>query len=207
VEIGPFKIGPFNVGPLEIGLLENSIMDRRHLLQAGGASFAMAAAAPLSLFDSRKARAEGMPFKVLSPDEVRTIEALSDALVPGARDAGVSHYIDHELASPSPRLLLRFAQLRGPMAPYYRGALAAFAASMTAQGNSAFSSLTPDAQHNVIEAVRTGTIKPWDAGAVAAPIFYGMMRNDGVDVVYGSAEGFKNLDIPYMPHIMPKTTW
>jgi Gluconate 2-dehydrogenase subunit 3 len=180
-------------------------MDRRYLLQAAGASLAMTAAAPLSLF--REARAEGLPFKVLSPDEVATIEALSDALVPGARDAGVSHYIDHELASSSPRLLLRFAQLRGPMAPYYHGALAAFAASMTAQGNGAFASLSPDAQHTVIEALRTGTIKPWETGTVAAPIFYGMMRNDGVDVVYGSAEGFKNLDIPYMPHIMPKTTW
>jgi hypothetical protein len=181
-------------------------MDRRYLLQAGGASLAMTAAAPLSLFDPREARAQGIPFKVLSPEEVTTIEALSDALVPGARDAGVSHYIDHELASPSPRLLLRFAQLRGPMAPYYHGALAAFAASMTAQGNGAFSSLSPEAQHTVIEALRTGTIKPWD-GTVAPPVFYGMMRNDGVDVVYGSVEGFKNLDIPYMPHIMPKTTW
>jgi hypothetical protein len=182
-------------------------MDRRHLLQAGGASLAMTAAAPLSLFNPREARARDLPFKVLSYDEVKTIEALCDALVPGARDAGVAHYIDHELASPAPRLLLRFAQLRGPLVPHYHGALAAFAASMTAQGNGAFASLLPDAQHGVIEALRTGTIKPWDAGAVAAPIFYGMMRNDGVDVVYGSAEGFKNLDIPYMPHIMPQTTW
>jgi hypothetical protein len=182
-------------------------MDRRSLLKVGGASLAMTAAAPLSLFDPRVARAKGAPFNVLSPDEVTTIEALSDALVPGASDAGVSHYIDHELASPSPRLLLRFAQLRGPMAPYYHAALAAFAASMTAQGNGAFSSLSPDAQRTVIEALRTGTIKPWNAGVVAAPVFYGMMRNDGVDVVYGSVEGFKNLDIPYMPHIMPKTTW
>jgi hypothetical protein len=182
-------------------------VNRRDLLQAGGVSIAIAVAAPLTLFDPREARATSMPFKVLSSDEVATIEALSDALVPGARDAGVSHYIDHELASPSPRLLLRFAQLRGPMAPYYHGALAAFAASMTAQGNGAFASLSPTAQHTVIEALRTGTIKPWDESAVAAPVFYGMMRNDGVDVVYGSAEGFKNLDIPYMPHIMPKTTW
>jgi hypothetical protein len=183
-------------------------MDRRHLLQAGGASLAMAAATPLALFNPREARAQGMTFKVLSPDEVTTIETVSDALVPGARDAGVSHYIDHELASSSPRLMLRFAQLRGPMAPYYHGALAAFAASMTAQGNGAFASLSPDAQHAVIEALRTGTIKPWDvSGGIIAPVFYGMMRNDGVDVVYGSVEGFKNLDIPYMPHIMPKATW
>src|SRR6202000_70688 len=136
-----------------------------------------------------KGGAEGVPFTVLSPDEVTAIETLSDALVPGARDAGVSHYIDHELANPSPRLLLRFAQLRGPMAPYYHGALAAFAASLAAQGNGAFSSLSPDAQHAVIEATRTGKIQPWDANAVPAPVFYGMMRNDGVDVVYGSVEG------------------
>ncbi|MEI9925430.1 MAG: gluconate 2-dehydrogenase subunit 3 family protein [Bradyrhizobium sp.] len=182
-------------------------MDRRHLLQAGGVSFALTAAAPLSLFNPREARAQDLPFKVLSSDEVKTVEALSDSLVPGARDAGVAHYIDHELASPSPRLLLRFAQLRGPMAPYYHNAIAAFAASLTAQGNGTFASLSPDAQHGVIEALRTGTIKPWDTSAVAAPLFYGMMRNDGVDVVYGSAEGFKNLDIPYMPHIMPQATW
>jgi Gluconate 2-dehydrogenase subunit 3 len=174
---------------------------------AGSASLAMTAATPLSFFDPRAAHAQGTPFKILLPGEVATIEALSDALVPGAREAGVSHYVDHELGSPSPRLLLRFAQLRGPMAPYYHGALAAFSASMTAQGNRAFSSLSPDAQHAIIEALRTGTIKPWDAGAVAAPVFYGMMRNDGIDVVYGSAEGFKTLDIPYMPHIMPKSTW
>jgi hypothetical protein len=182
-------------------------VERRQLLKVGGASLAITAAAPLSLFDPRKARAEGIPFKVLSSDEATTIESLSDALVPGARDAGVSHYIDHELASPSPRLLLRFAQLRGPMAPYYHGALAAFASSMKAQGNSAFAALSPEAQHAIIEALRTGAMKPWDAGAIATPIFYGMMRNDGVDVVYGSEQGFKNLDIPYMPHIMPKTTW
>jgi hypothetical protein len=181
-------------------------MDRRHLLKAGGASLAMTAAAPLSLFDPREARAQSLPFKVLSADEVATIEAVSDALVPGARDAGVSHYIDHELASPSPRLLFRFAQLPGPMAQYYHRALTAFEESMTAQGN-AFSSLSPDARHSVIEALRTGAIKPWDASAVASPVFYGMMRNDGVDVVYGSVEGFKSLDIPYMPHILPKTTW
>ena len=166
----------------------------------------MTAAVSISLFDPRKARAEGVAFKVLSSDEVTTIEALSDALVRGAREAGVSHFIDHELASPSPRLLLRFAQLRGPMAPYYHGALAAFASSMNAQGNAAFSSLSPEAQHTIIEALRTGALKPWDA-AVATPVFYGMMRNDGVDVVYGSEQGFKNLDMPYMPHIMPKTTW
>ena len=181
-------------------------MDRRNLLKAGGASLAVIAA-PASLFCPREARAKGAPFKVLSPAEATTVEALAEALVPGAREAGVAHYIDHELASPSPRLMLRFSQLRGPMAPYYHRALAAFTASLQEQGHGAFSALAPEAQRAVIESLRTGSIKPWDAGAVAPALFYSMMRNDGVDVVYGSAEGFKELDIPYMPHIMPKTTW
>jgi hypothetical protein len=183
------------------------IMDRRTLLKAGGATITVTAAAPLALFDPRVARSQGAPFKVLSPDEVATIESLSDALVPGARDAGVSHYIDHELSTPAPRLLLRFAQLRGPLTPYYRSSLATFAAAMKAQGNGPFASLSPDAQRTVVEALRTGSIKPWDPGTLPPPVLYGMMRNDGIDVVYGSVEGFKNLDIPYMPHIMPKTTW
>lgn len=181
-------------------------MDRRYLLRAGGASVAITAVTLLSVFDPRAARAESAPFEIITPDEATLIESLSDAIVPGARDAGVSHYIDHELASPSPRLLLRFAQLPGPLTPYYRGALAAFSASMTSQG-SRFASLSPEARHALIEALRTGAIKPWDAAAVPPPVFYGMMRNDGVDVVYGSVEGFAALDIPYMAHIMPDKTW
>lgn len=181
------------------------MIHRRDLLQSGGATLAAAGAA--ALFNPRQARAAGAPLHVLSASEATSIEMLSDALVPGAREAGVAHYVDHELASTSPRLLLRFAQLPGPMAPHYHRALAAFDASMTAQKLGTFSALSPDAQHGVIEALRTGKFTPWDTQAVPPALFYAMMRNDGVDVVYGSAEGFKHLDIPYMPHIMPRTTW
>ena len=36
---------------------------------------------------------------------------------------------------------------------------------------------------------------------------YGMLRNDAVDVVYGTVEGFARLGIPYMPHILPQRSW
>jgi hypothetical protein len=182
-------------------------MNRKKLLAVSSVSLAIAAVTPFAIFDPREARAQNAPFHVLSTAEVATIETLAEAIVPGARAAGVSHYIDHELAGPSPRLLLRFAQLPGPMPPYYHAALAAFAASLEAQAQGAFGSLGPDAQNGVVEALRTGSIQHWSPDAVAAPVFYGMMRNDGVDVVYGSADGFKHLEMPYMPHIMPKTTW
>ena len=36
---------------------------------------------------------------------------------------------------------------------------------------------------------------------------YGTLRNDAVDVVYGTVEGFARLGIPYMPHILPQRSW
>ena len=36
---------------------------------------------------------------------------------------------------------------------------------------------------------------------------FGAFRTDGVDVVYGTVEGFERLNVPYMAHIMPKTRW
>ena len=38
-------------------------------------------------------------------------------------------------------------------------------------------------------------------------LFYMCLRSDAVDVVYGTPEGFKKLNIPYMQHIMPPEGW
>ena len=38
-------------------------------------------------------------------------------------------------------------------------------------------------------------------------MFGGGRRSDAVDVVYGTPEGFAKLGVPYMPHIMPPTSW
>jgi hypothetical protein len=34
-----------------------------------------------------------------------------------------------------------------------------------------------------------------------------MLRNDAIDVVYGTVEGFARLSVPYMPHILPQRSW
>jgi hypothetical protein len=38
-------------------------------------------------------------------------------------------------------------------------------------------------------------------------LFYLCFRSDTVDVVYGTPEGFKKLNVPYMEHIMPPEGW
>ena len=46
----------------------------------------------------RGARAQGVPFRLLKADEAQTIEALAETLVPGARAAGIAHFVDQQLS-------------------------------------------------------------------------------------------------------------
>ena len=45
------------------------------------------------------ARTQGVPFRLLNANEGETIEALGETLVPGARKAGIAHFIDHQISS------------------------------------------------------------------------------------------------------------
>ena len=54
-----------------------------------------------------QARQQKVPFQVLNPDEVRTLEAFGETLLPGSAAAGLAHFIDHQLnASPQDQLLM-----------------------------------------------------------------------------------------------------
>ena len=46
-------------------------------------------------------------------------------------------------------------------------------------------------------------IPQWPAG----PFVYLVLRNDAVDVVYGTMSGYEGLGIPYMAHIAPAKRW
>jgi hypothetical protein len=58
------------------------------------------------LLSAREARAQGVPFRLLKADEAQTIEALGETLVPGARVAGISHFVDQQLSVPPEEALL-----------------------------------------------------------------------------------------------------
>ncbi len=58
------------------------------------------------LLTPRQARAQGAVFKVLSPAEVGTLEAVGDTLAIGAREAGIAHFVDQQLTQPAPLALL-----------------------------------------------------------------------------------------------------
>src|SRR6266404_8265652 len=79
------------------------------------------------LLTPRAARAQGATLRLLKPDEVETLEALGETLVPGARAAGIAHFIDQQLSVPPAEALLeaRIFNVRPPYSNFYRAAIGA----------------------------------------------------------------------------------
>ena len=159
------------------------------------------------LLSPREAHAQGLPLKVLGADERVALEALGETLLPGAKDAGLAHYIDQQLSiDPGEALLL--ARALGVMPPYanfYRAGLAALDASSMKLHGARFAALSPEKRGEFVEQFRQKVPEGWSGPP--SPFFYFVSRGDAVDVVYGTVEGFERLGIPYMPHIIPIKKW
>src|SRR5437016_10856934 len=100
------------------------------------------------LLTPRAARAQGATLRLLKPDEVETLEALGETLVPGARAAGIAYFIDSQISVPPEEALLeaRILNVRPPFADFYRAALSAVERSSQAQGGRRFARLAANEQ-------------------------------------------------------------
>ena len=159
------------------------------------------------LLTPSEARAQGVPMGVLKPDEVETLEAVCETLLPGARKAGVANYVDHQLGVPAGDCLLmaRVASVMPPFANLYHGALGAIERSSQALHMKRFSQLAANEQYDFIDRMRQNKIDGWKGPP--GPFIYFLMRHDAVDVTFGTIEGIESLGIPYMPHIAPEKKW
>jgi hypothetical protein len=154
-----------------------------------------------------EARAVGVPFRLLQAHEAETIEALGETLLPGARQAGIAHFIDQQLSVPAEEALLeaRIMNVRPPYANFYRAAIAAVDRASKAMHGREFAELNAIEQRDFVNLMRQNKIEGWQGPA--AGFVYFLLRSDAVDVVYGTVEGYKALGIPYMPHIAPEKRW
>ena len=75
----------------------------------------------------RQAQAQNIPLRTLTPEQGATLGAMGEALVPGAKDAGVVNFVDQQLSIPAEQALLeaRIMNVRPPYANFYRAALGA----------------------------------------------------------------------------------
>src|ERR1700692_4202201 len=105
-----------------------SDIERRALMKGAAVSaLAFSVGGTQVLLSPRAARAQNIPFRTLTPEQVETLEALGETLVPGAKQAGVSHFVDQQLSVPHSEALLeaRSLNVRPPFANFYRAALSA----------------------------------------------------------------------------------
>jgi hypothetical protein len=160
------------------------------------------------LLSPRQARAQNVAFRTLDSTQIEAIEAVGETLVPGARDAGLSHFVDQQISGPAGEALLeaRILNVRPPYANFYRAALRAVDGASRAQyGGRPFAQLSQTERVEFIDAMRQNKVSGWQGPP--GPFVYLILRSDAVDVVYGTMDGYSKLGIPYMPHIAPEKRW
>lgn len=155
----------------------------------------------------RQAHAQNIPLKTLTPDQGAALDAVGEALVPGAKAAGISNYVDQQISVPPEQSLLgaRILNVRPPFANLYRAALGAIDGASSKTKGKKFAELSPDEQHDFIDAMRQNKIEGWQGPP--GPFVYNVLRGDAVDVVYATMDGYAMLGVPYMPHIAPTKKW
>jgi hypothetical protein len=155
----------------------------------------------------RQAHADQVPLRTLTADQAATLDAMGEALVPGAKEAGITNFVDLQLSIPAEEALLqaRILNVRPPYANFYRAALAAIDGASDKTKGRRFAQLSPDEQRDFVNLMRQNKIDGWQGPP--GPFVYTVLRSDAVDVVYATMDGYAALGVPYMPHIAPTKRW
>ena len=184
-------------------------MERRAFMQgAAMGALAFTVGGAEVLLTPAEARAQGVPLRTLTAEQAKTLEALGETLVPGARQAGIAHFVDQQISIPAEEALLeaRILNVRPPYANFYRAALGAVdRASEKLNNGRGFAQLSEAEQRGLVDNMRQNKIEGWQGPA--GGFVYFLLRSDAVDVVYGTMDGYAGLGIPYRPHIAPTQKW
>jgi len=155
----------------------------------------------------QEAREKQIAYSVLTDAEVSTLDALGEILLPGSAAVGLSHFVDHQLgAAPEEQLLMiKYLGVPAPFAPFYQDGLAALNELSATHRSLPFAELTHADQTELVGQFAQANPDGWQGPP--GPFFYFVLRNDAVDVVYGTKDGIESLGIPYMAHIEPPSRW
>ena len=150
-----------------------------------------------------QARASGVPYRTFSAPQVRSLEVLGEVLVPGSAALGLAHFIDQQLSGPAAdsMLMIKYLGMSPPFTDFYTGGLAAADGAALKQFSQPLTALTTQDAHALLAAMAAGAPPGWNGPP--APLFFFVLRNDAVDVTYGTPAGFETLGVPYMAHIAP----
>ena len=154
-----------------------------------------------------QARAAKVPLHTLAAGDVTTVDALGEALLPGCAAAGLAQYLDHQLSGDPAHsmLMIKYLGVPPPFDAFYQGGLRATASAARALYGKAFGELSSQQAGALVTQMSAGHVDGWQGPPSA--LFYFVLRNDAVDVFYGTQGGFELLGVPYMAHIAPLSRW
>lgn len=181
---------------------------RRALLKGAALGlFAFHISGCQQLLTPAAARERGATLQVLTAAEAALLEAFGEALVPGARGAGIAHYVDANLARPADAslLTLRYLDVAAPHDAFYKAGLAALDEAAVRTLGKPFAAASAAEAKPLIAALLPAAVSGWSGPP--SPLFYLAVRSDAADLVYGTRAAFERMDIPYMAHIEPPADW
>lgn len=174
-------------------------LTRRQALLAGlGTAFFSAVGLDAGLADA--ATPASLPANL-----VASLHAYADTLVPGAGGAGITRFVSAMLASDDPMLFYKYLDVPLPPASFYAAGLAALDELSIRQKKRPYAGLSRGDMKAVAGAVLDPELEGWTGPPPF--LFYLTVKNDAIDVVYGTEAAYDRLNIPYMAHILPPTTW
>ncbi len=182
-------------------------ISRRNFIRQSGLALTFAVAGKTLLLTPREAYARSVPFSVLGRAEVDSLEAICERLLSGARENGVAYFVDRQLSlDPNDSMLfIKCFNLEPPYLDFYRPALAEISRVSKTVYGADIAELDQGGAKSLIESLRDGNVPDWNGPP--PPLVYHALRNDAVDVVYGTMEGFADLGVPYLAHIKPPQAW
>jgi len=180
---------------------------RRQFLKSSGYTFAFSVAGVSVQLTPADARAKGASFSILNASQVITLESIADGIVPGAKQAGIAHYLDTQLANSiaDSLLMLPYLGVPPPYSGFYLSSLDSISVAASALYKEEISQLNETQVETIIEQMAAGKLVDWKGPPAA--FFYFVLRSDAVDLVYGTQQGFDHLGIPAMQHIVPDSWW
>lgn len=186
---------------------EKALSGRRAFLQASGMGLAYAVGTQTLLLSPAQAYAKQLPYTQLSDTEVETLELLADAIVPGARAAGVAHYIDSQLTAPVEDclLMIRYLGVPAPYNGFYQTALQSIHQLGLTEYKKTWREMSDTQRNALTDRLASGSIDDWQGPPPG--FFFFVLRADASDVVYGTQDGHEAIGFPHMAHIKPKQEW
>lgn len=180
---------------------------RRKFLQGSALLLAYSVGGQSLLLTPAQAFQQDLPLSALTTAQRTGLEAFAEALLPGARAAGIAHYLDQQLAcaAEDSLLMLRYLGVPAPYLDFYAAGLGAVARAAQSLFKLPLHSLNAEQAAELVRQVATDGIADWSGPP--GSFFYFVLRADVTDVVYGTEQGFDNLGIPYSAHIAPARPW